>query len=240
MPSNAPQATRPEKPSLFARLATEPVATPEIDARARAAMRPMLRWTLILIPVGLLIVAGFLVVDIVSGIPEPVAPRHRAEALCFELERPDPRTNQRFDPPMRIEPSAALLDGHFAAGETAPLALRQMMRLDESMVLSESRQMVGDYQVSALWLDLPPAAGDEANGRHWLVLAWLEGANLAVCNFRFAGDRRDTTPDEREWVDRLLGRLLVPENFQAGGLPRVDLWVAHGRVVLRPLGPAAS
>jgi len=240
MPSRTPPSPPPQRPSLFARLASEPVATQELDRRARAAARPVLRWALILIPALMLVVAGFLVVDVTRGIPEPVAPRHRPEALCFELERPDPRTHERLSPPMRIEPSAALLEGHFAPGETAPLALREVMRLDESMVLSESQQTVGDYQVSALWLDLPPAAGDETGGRHWLVLTWMEGANLAVCNFRFAGDRRDTSPEEREWVDRLLERLLVSENFQAGALPHVRLWVSHGRVVLEPLGPASS
>jgi hypothetical protein len=171
--------------------------------------------------------------------PEAVAPHHRAEALCFELERADRSTHERFNPPMRIEPSAALVRGDFAPGVTAPLALREVMRLDESMVLGESRQSVGDYQVSALWLDLPPEAGDVASGRHWLVLTWMEGSDLAVCNFRFAGDSRETSPDEREWVSRLMARLLVPDNFQAGRLPRVRLWAAHGRVVLEPFGPAA-
>ena len=235
-----PAPLPPQRPSLFTRLTSEPVATPELDRRARAAARPVLRAVLILIPIAFLAVAGFLVVDIVGQLPEAVAPHHRAEALCFELERPDPHTHERFVPPMRVEPSAALIEGHFAPGETAPLALREVMRLDESMVLGESRQLVGDYRVSALWLDLPPGAGDAASGRHWLVLTWMEGADLAVCNFRFAGESRETSPEEREWVDRLLGRLLVPENFQAGRLPHVRLWVAHGRVVLAPLGPATS
>lgn len=233
-------APPPGQPSLFARLTSEPVATPELDAQARAAARPVLRWTLILIPVAMLIAAGFLVTDIVSQIPEPVAPRHRAEALCFELERPDPRTHRRFAPPMRIDPSAALLQGHFAPGESAPLALREVMRLDESMVLGESRQAVGDYQVSVLWLDLPPAAGEPLDsGRHWLVLAWLEGTDLAVCNFRFAGSGGATTLEEREWADHLLARVLVPENFRASELPRVALWAPHGRVTLEPLGPSS-
>jgi hypothetical protein len=230
---------RPQRPSLFARLTSEPVATPELDRRARAVARPVLRITLILVPVALLITAAFLVADMVAQIPEPIAPHHRAEALCFELERPDPRTHRRFEPPMRIEPSAALLEGHFGPGESAPLALREMMRLDESMVLGESQHTVGDYRVSVLWLDLPPGAGDSADsGRHWLVLAWMEGADLAVCNFRFAGTSRETSAEEREWADHLLARLLVPENFQAGELPHVRLWARHGRAVLEPLGPS--
>ena len=239
MSARTPLPTPPERPSLFARLTTEPVATAELDARARAAARPVLRWTLILVPVALLVVAGFLVADIVSQIPEPVAPRHRAEALCFELERADPHTHRRFLPPMKIEPSAALLQGHFAPGESAPLALREMMRLDESMVLGESQHTVGDYQVSVLWLDLPPPAGEpEDSGRHWLVLAWMEGTDLAVCNFRFAGGDRGTSDEEREWANHLLARVLVPENFRAGELPHVVLWAPHGRVTLAPLGPS--
>jgi len=235
--SRPPRPAPLPPPSLFARLTSEPVATPELDARARAAARPVLRAVLILIPLALLVVAGFLVSDMVSRIPEPVAPHHRAEALCFELERADPRTHQRFEPPMRIEPSAALIEGHFAPGVSAPLALREVMHLDESMVLGESQHVVGDYRVSVLWLDLQPGAGDGADsGRHWLVLTWMEGADLAVCNFRFAGASRETSAEEREWADHLLARVLVPENFRAGELPHVRLWAAHGRVVLEPLG----
>lgn len=241
MRSRTPPPAPPRHRSLYDRLTSEPVATPELDRRARAAARPVLRVVLILVPVALLVTAGFLIADMVSQVPEGVEPRHRAEALCFELETLDPHTRERFSPPMRIEPSAALVQGHFAPGVSAPLALRQVMHLDESMVLSESQQTVGDYRVSALWLDLPPGAGEAAAvGRHWLVLAWMEGTDLAVCNFRFAGAERETSPEEREWVDRLLGRLLVPENFRAGVLPHVRLWAPHGRVVLAPLGPASD
>jgi hypothetical protein len=203
--------------------------------------RARLRWVLVLVPVVLLAVAGFLIADLVSQVPLGVAPRHRAEALCFLLERPDPRTRERFSPPMRIEPSAALVEGHFASGTTAGMALRQVMHLDESMVLSESRQSIGDYDVSALWIDLPPGPGeDAARGRHWLVLTWLEGADLAVCNFRFSGTTRETSFAEREWVTRLMTRLIVPENFRAHALPRVRLSVPKGGTALAPFGPAKT
>ena len=203
--------------------------------------RPVLRTVLVLTPVALLIVAGLLIADLASHSPLGVAPRHRAEALCFELERPDPRTRERFSPPMRIEPSTALVEGHFAPGTTASMALRQVMHLEESMVLGESRQSVGDYSVSALWLDLAPGPGAEAaQGRHWLVLAWMEGADLAVCNFRFAGLSRETTSEEHEWVTRLMTRIVTPENFKAGTLPRVRLNVARGANALAPLGPAGN
>jgi hypothetical protein len=229
------------RPSSLSRLMTGPVSTPDLDRRARAASWPVLRAVLIMLPIVVLVVVGFLLADIFSQIPTGVAPRHRAEALCFQLERPDPRTRERFAPPMRIEPSAALVEGHFSPGTSAGMALRQVMHLDESMVLGESRQDVGDYSVSALWLDLPPGpGGDAARGRHWLVLAWMEGADLAVCNFRFAGTNRETSSEERDWASNLMTRLLVPGNFKAGTLPRVRLWVAKDATVLPPLGPSSS
>jgi len=143
-------------------------------------------------------------------------PRHRAEALCFVLAQPPP-----FDPPLVVEPSSALARDRFAPGTTAPMALRQLMRFDESMVSDERSTRIGDFDVTTLWLTLPP--GETA--RHWLLVTWLEGDDLAVCSFRFAGTERDLSPEARAWGDRLVSRILRPEHFRASALPRVTLRV---------------
>jgi len=54
-------------------------------------------------------------------------------------------------------------------------------------------------------------------------VGWMEGSDLAVCSFRFAGDADDLTPEESLWGARLLARILVPQNFRAGTLPAVRL-----------------
>jgi hypothetical protein len=224
----------------MARLMTEPVPAAELEARARAAARPALRWLIVLVPIALIAGIAYMAYDMWSQIPPDIAPRHRAEALCFALAMADPVTHERFSPPMRIEPSAALVQGRFAPGIAAPIALRQVMQIDESMVMSETQRTVGDYDVSVLWLRLPADPGGEGSGvgRHWLVLAWMEGADLAVCNFRFSGMGHELTPDERLWGDRLIERLLVPANFTAGSLPHVRLRATRD-ATMPVLGPAA-
>jgi len=160
--------------------------------------------------------------------------------VCFALAGPDPTTGARFTPPMRIEPSAALLRNRLTPGTAAAVALRQAMRLDESMVMEESQRTVGDYDVSVLWLDLPPQGATA--GRHWLVLTWSEGADLAVCNFRFASApgepvSHQVTPLERRWGDRLLARVLRAQNFRAASLPQVALRVPRGSETMPVFGP---
>lgn len=147
-----------------------------------------------------------------------LSPRHRPEALCYALATPP-----EFTPPMRVEPSAAMVPGRFPVGTPPALALRQTMRLSDDMVLSEQSRTVGDFRVASLWLRLP----GEGEGQHWLIVAWMEGADLAVCNFRFSGRTDDLSAEEIAWGDRLLGRILEPEYFQSGTVPSVVLRARH-------------
>jgi len=236
-------------PVPSSKTSTKPASVPL--KRVREATRPALMVMVALVPVTLMIVIGYLAMDLWSQVPASIAPRHRAEAVCFTLARVDPDVRQMFDPPMRIEPSAALIQGRFAPGTEAGLALRQVMRLDESMVIGESRHPVGDYVVSVLWLDLPSGAASSVSSSgtnsagHWLVLAWMEGADLAVCNFHFVSPAdgtpasRGLSPDEVRWGSRLLDRALVAENFRAGSLPRIRLR-ARGSSTMPVFGPAST
>jgi len=105
--------------------------------------------------------------------------------------------------------------GRFNPGTPPGIALRQVMQLDDRMVLSERVERIGDYEVETAWLRLP---GTETRHR-WLVVSWMEGSDLAVCSFRFVGHGDDLTPEERQWGSRLLARVLVPNNFRAAALP---------------------
>ena len=51
----------------------------------------------------------------------------------------------------------------------------------------------------------------------------MEGADLAVCTFRFAGDDPELSPDQEMWGRRLLARILKPRYFEEGVLPDVML-----------------
>ena len=155
---------------------------------------------------------------------------HRAEALCFELERPP-----RFAPPMTIEPTAAMVRGRFTSGTPAAMALQDMMHYRDDMVVSQSQLTVGDFDVSVLWLRLPDAGG----AAHWMIVCWMEGADLAVCSFRFADNGPTLSDDELQWGGALLHRILTPENFRSGSLPVVRLRLEPGRP-LPLLGPAAT
>jgi hypothetical protein len=168
----------------------------------------------VVIPVLAVVALAWVAIAAWSRRAPRLVPRHRAEALCFVLAQPPV-----FDPPMVVEPSSALTRDRFAPGTAAPLALRQLMRFDESMVTAERGARIGDYDVTTLWLTLPP--GETA--RHWLLVTWMEDGDLAVCTFRFEGSGRELSPEARAWGDRLLARILVPEHFRAAALPRVTL-----------------
>ncbi len=221
-----PTPAPPSRP-LLVRLLTEPLSPAAIEARALRWLRPLARPLLVAAPLLLLTALAWWALDAWSRREPLLTPRHRAEALCFALAQPP-----RFDPPMVVEPSAAWVRGRFAAGTPAVLALRQVMRFDESMVIEEHSERVGDLDVTRLWLRLPP--GETA--RHWLVLGWMEEGDLGVCTFRFAGTEHDLSVDERAWGDQLLARILVPGHFRAGVLPHVTLRATRDRT-LPAFGP---
>src|SRR5580765_1889150 len=137
-----------------------------------------------------------------------LTPRHRAEALTFSLAR------SRFAPPMEVEPSAALVRGRFSLQTPPRVAAREAMGFRDEMVIKERTARIGDYDVDVLWLRLPGRQGG-----HWLVVAWMEGSDLALCSFRFASTETDLTPEELLWGQRLLGSILMPENFRLGVVP---------------------
>jgi hypothetical protein len=168
--------------------------------------------------------------DVFAPRPPALVPRHRAEALCFALAAPP-----RFDPPMSVQPSAALVRGRFGVGIPATYAIQDLMGFAEEHVLKQWTQHVGDYDVTMHWLRLPGSENE-----HWLVVAWMEGADLAVCNFRFTGTSRVLTAEERAWGERLLRRVLVPENFHRDALPAATLEVSDSRTTMPVFGPASN
>jgi hypothetical protein len=174
------------------------------------------------------VVLTLVVVDALTREVPALEPRHRAEAVCFALAEPPP-----FTPPMPIQPSAALVRGRFGIAVPAGLALRQQMQLGDEMVLREWTHLVGDFDVSLFWLRLP---GQETE--HWLVAAWMEGTDLAVCNFRFSGTTRSLSAEEKAWGMRLLRRVLVPEHFRRDVLPDVRLRTRDG-TTMPSFGPSA-
>ena len=194
----------------ISRLLTAPLPTAALEARlgplARRARRA-LPWIAAALGLAALVWA---VGSLWSRSGPSLAPRHRAEAVCFALASPPP-----YAPPMRVEPSAALVRGRFTASMPPSMALRAAMQLDDRMVLSERTERVGDYDVATAWLRLP---GTETSHR-WLVVGWMEETDFAVCSFRFVGDADELSPAERQWGARLLARILVPQNFRAGVLP---------------------
>jgi len=171
-------------------------------------------------PLLLLPALGLVALVLWSHRPPLVAPRHRAEALCFALAQPP-----AFDPPMRVEPSAALVRGRFTHSTPAALAVQEVMHFSDPMVVNQWKRRVGDYDVCAMWLRIPEAGGV----RFWMILAWMEGdTDLAVCSFRFAGDAPELTEAQIRWGQMLLRRVLVPRNFDAARLPDVKLRVPPG------------
>lgn len=208
-PRGVPERRRRRRGRL-ARLLSGPLPTAALETRLGALARPLRRIILWAVPALGVIALAWAIHGLWVGHAPSLAPRHRAEALCFALAAPPP-----FAPPMRIEPSAALLRGRFSVGTPPSMALREAMQFDERMVISERTERVGDYDVATAWLRLP---GAETSHR-WLVVGWMEGGDLGVCSFRFMGDTDELTPEQKRWGSRLLARILVPGNFHAGALP---------------------
>lgn len=204
---------------------TGPLPAAALEARFARVGRPLLRAARAAAPVLCIAALIWAVAHAWLTRTSPLAPRHRAEALCFALA-----TVPAFSPPMAVEPGAALVRGRFSPATPPGIAVRQAMQLDDRMVISERTRQVGDYEVATAWLRLPTSS------EHWLVVGWMEGADLALCSFRFAGDGGDLTPEERLWGGRLLERILVAENFRAGALPAVRLRGARDGA-LPPFGP---
>ncbi len=192
----------------MSRLLTAPIPSAAIESRLRRLASPLWRrgWPVL----ALAVIAGLVGLVWSSRVPV-LTPQHRPEALCFALAR------AQFAPPMAVEPSAAVVRGRFGTQTPAAMAVREAMHLTDDMVIREEVQRAGDYAVSVLWLRLPGRSG------HWLVMGWMEGADLAVCSFHFAGDEADVSHDERVWGERLLYLTLTPENFRAGALPPIRL-----------------
>ena len=194
---------------------TAPIPTDAIDKPLRSVRAAMKRAGEPLAQVGL----WLLIVAALAGVGwwgwnsrVPVlTPRDRAEALCFVL------ANERYAPPIAVEPGSSIVRGRFSAHTPAGIAVRQAMGFTEDMVIHEQTRATGDYEVTSLWLRLPGDPG------HWLVLAWMEDADLAVASFHFLGEESELSHDERVWGDRLMVLALAPENFRAAGLPAVRM-----------------
>jgi hypothetical protein len=212
------------------RLFTSPVTAGAVERRMARSFGPALRVALVLAPFTFALLLVALGVSLLANRAPLLAPRHRAEALVFALEQPP-----AFAPPMTVEPSAALVSGRFAPGAPPEMALREAMDFDDPQVSEESRRRLGDYDVAVLWLRVPESEG----ARHWLVVGWMEGADLAVCSFRFAGDDPEISSEQRLWGERLLDRILKPEYFEAGVLPHVRLRAKAGDPLPR-FGPGAD
>lgn len=193
------------------RLLTAPLPTAAIESRVGGmAARAARAWPWIALVLGIGLVAGLLwFVWTVRG-PVIIA-RHRPEALCFALAQ------ARYTPVMVVEPGAAVVRGRFSDQTPVALAVRDAMHFTDDMVIQESLQRVGDYEVASLWLRIPGGRG------HWLVLAWMEASDLEMASFRFDSDETDLTPDEVLWGNRLKRELLVARNFRAGEVPVVRL-----------------
>jgi hypothetical protein len=206
---------------------TSPVTAGAVERRINRMMQPAMRVALVAAPFAFGLLLVVLAVELWMHRTPPLEPRHRAEALCFALAQAP-----RFTPPMGVETSAAMVRGRFALGTPAPLALRMAMRFDDPQVAEESVRRVGDYDVTVMWLRVP-----ESNGTGlWLVVGWMEGADLAVCNFRFAGGDSEPSDEEKLWGERLLGRILQPDYFVLGSVPSVRLRAEKG-VTLPRFGP---
>src|SRR5262245_44546544 len=107
-PPGVPERRRHRRGRL-SRLLTEPLPTAALENGIRTAVRRSLRALGRLAPVLCLAALGWAVADAWWRRTPAVAPRHRAEALCFALA-----ATPRFAPPMTVEPSAALVRGRFS------------------------------------------------------------------------------------------------------------------------------
>jgi hypothetical protein len=218
------------RPPLIIRVFTEPLSAGAIERRFWREFGPTIRrlwWLPVVLGVTGLAYSAW---GAWMTRPPLIEPRHRAEAVCFVLAQPP-----AFEPPMTVEPTAALVRARFTPGTPPAMALQSMMDYRDDMVLRQWRRRVGDFDVACQWLRVP----EERGATHWLVLAWMEGADLAVASFRFNQSGVTLAPDEIAWGNRLLQRVLVPENFQAGTLPRVKLRVVEERTLPR-FGPKTA
>jgi hypothetical protein len=212
---------------VLARVFAEPRSPAAVRRRAGRVAGPLLlRWSPVALVAVLLGLGWVACARWVDDAPW-MTPRHRAEALCFALAEPPP-----FDPPMTIEPAAALLRERFPASMPPAAAIQQAMRFSDEMVVQRESRTVGDFEVAILWLRLPESGGSE----HWLVVGWLEGNDLEVCSFRFGDPGPTLTESERVWGYRLLGRILKPKYFRAEVVPDVRMRAKHG-VTMPRFGP---
>ena len=214
MVPSLPGAPRRRRPPFIVRVFTSPVTAGAVERRISRMFQPAIRVALSLAPFAFGLLLAVLAIELWTNRTPVLEPRHRAEALCFALAE-----SPRFAPPMPVEPSAALVRGRFPLGTPAGIALRMAMHFDDPQVVEESSHRVGDFQVTQLWLRVP----ERGETRYWLVTGWMEGADLAVCSFRFRGGDDELSDEQRLWGRRLLNRILVPEYFVAGSLPHVRL-----------------
>lgn len=229
-PLSSPAAP-PRRPPLLVRLFTSPVTAGAVERRLRRALRPAIRTAMAAAPFVFALVVIAVGAAVWMRRPVALAPRHRAEALCYALaERP------RFTPPMAVEASDAMVSTPFSPGTPPAMALRVAMHFDDPQVTQEWQRHVGDYDVAIAWLHL---SADGAT-QHWLVIGWMEDASLAVCSFRFAGSDPELGFDQKLWGQRLLQRVLRPEYFAAGALPHVRLVAARGETQLHFGPPEAN
>jgi len=218
--SSAPAAPiRARRAPFLVRVFTSPVTAGAVERRINRMLRPAIRAALAVAPFAFGLLLLVLAIEIWWHRTPTLEPRHRAEALCFELAQ-----SPRFTPPMPVDPSAALVRGRFPLGTPAGMALRMAMHFDDPQVVEESTHRIGDYDVTTMWLRVP----DQGETRYWLVIGWMEGADLGVCSFRFLTDDGELTDDTRLWGRRLLNRIVVPEFFRAGTLPHVRLRAEPG------------
>ena len=229
MVPSLPAAPPRRRPPFIVRVFTSPVTAGAVERRISRMFQPAIRVALSIAPFAFGLLLAVLAIELWTHRTPVLEPRHRAEALCFVLAEPP-----RFTPPMPVEPSAALVKGRFPLGTPAGIALRLVMHFDDPQVVEESAHRVGDFEVTQLWLRVP----EHGETRYWLVTGWMEGADLAVCSFRFRGGDDELSDEQRLWGRRLLNRILVPEYFVAGSLPHVRLH-AEPNEAMPHFGPPA-
>jgi len=225
--SPGPVRRAARRPPLIVRVFTSPVSAGAVERRMSRLFQPVMRTALAVAPFAFGLLVVVMAIELWVHRTPSLAPRHRAEALCFALAQPP-----RFTPPMGVDPGAAMVRGRFVPGTPPAMALRMAMHFDDPQVVEESMRRIGDYDVAVVWLRVPEAGAT----RHWLVLGWMEGADLAVCSFHFAGSDFDLSDDQRLWGERLLSRVLQPDNFELGSLPTVRLRAGKGATLPR-FGP---
>lgn len=230
VPPTTIRPSSPRRPPFIVRVFTAQVTAGAVERRINRILRPAIRAALTIAPFafGLLIVV--LALEIWLQRAPTLRARHRAEALCFTLAQ-----SPRFAPPMGVDPGAAMVRDRFPLGTPPGLALRMAMHFDDRQVIEESVRHVGDFDVAVLWLRVP----EDGAKSHWLVLGWMEGADLAVCSFRFAGSDFDLTPEQKLWGERLVSRVLQPDLFVLGVTPDIRLRATQGEA-LPHFGPHDS